>query len=101
MTQALDVSPEASVCVSTTRVTPDRPQDLPAMPATPRMPLPHLFSTLAKMDPSSKNFLPTLDLFLQSKEERKLLAQLEGPTAVYAANILDMVRNQAAVPHQD
>jgi hypothetical protein len=96
MTHVREVSPEASP-----RVPPDRPQDLPAMLATPQMPLPRLFSTLAKMDPSSKDFLPTLDLFLRSKEERELLVQLEGSTAVYAANILDMVRSQAAVPHDD
>ena len=67
------------------------------MPATPPVSLPPIFSTLARVDPNSEEFLPILGLFLQDKGEHKLLAQLEGSAAVYVADILDKVRNHWGV----
>jgi len=46
------------------------------------------------MEPNSEAFLPTLELFLQSGEERKLLEQLEGSAAVHAADVLEKARDR-------
>ena len=62
------------------------------LPATPSMPtIAPIFSTLASTDHNSREFLPILKLFLRSKGEHKLLAQLAGPAAAYVADILDKV----------
>lgn len=65
--------------------------DFPPMLTTPPASLPPIFWTLTGVDPNSKEFLPILGLFLQNKEERKLLVQLEGSATVYVADTLDKV----------
>jgi len=67
------------------------------MSTEPLASLPPLFSALARVEPTSEGFLPMLKQFLRSKGEHKLLAQMEGPTAVYVADILDKVREHRAV----
>jgi len=68
----------------------------PAVLAAPSVFLPPLFSSLARVDPNSIEFRSILKQFLQSKEEHKVLAQLEGLAAVYVADILDKVCNHCA-----
>ena len=46
------------------------------------------------MEPGSEAFLPTLELFLQSEEERKLLEQLEGSAAIHAADVIEKARDR-------
>ena len=87
--------PEASR-VLTAYSPPDHLQDPPAVLAAPSVFLPPLFSSLARVDPNSIEFRSILKQFLQSKEEHKLLTQLEGLAAVYVADILDKVRNHCA-----
>ena len=58
------------------------------------LPLSRLFSALEMMKPSSEAFLQMLKLFLQSKEERKLLEQLKGSDAIYTADVLERVRDR-------
>lgn len=65
---------------------------MPVPPPVP--PLSPLFLALERMEPSSEAFLPTLELFLQSKEEHKLLEQLEGSAATHAADVLEKARNR-------
>lgn len=48
------------------------------------------------MEPGLKVFLPTLEMFLQSKE--RLPAQLEGSTVISVADTLGNVCKQAADP---
>jgi len=68
-------------------------QRLPPMPVplSMAMSLPPIFLTMASTDINSKDFLSILKRLLRSKGEHKLLAQLEGPTAIYVADILDNV----------
>ena len=63
------------------------------------MPLPFL-SALERVEPSSDDFLSTLDQFLRSKEEHRLLAQLRRSAAVDVANILDKVRDKPVVTRE-
>ena len=81
-----------------TPVLPNHLQVLPVMPAALPMPLvPSLLSVLERMEPGSETFLSTLEQFLRSKEDHKLLEQLEGSDAVCAADILEKVRDRAVV----
>ena len=64
---------------------------------TPPMPLPPTFSTLAGLDPNSKEFLQTLGLFLQGRADHKPLKQPEGSAAVDVVDILDEVRSHWAM----
>jgi len=73
-----------------------QPNPQQSMSTTPLMSLPPFFSALARVQPASSEFLPTLERFLRSRGEYELLAQLEPPTAVYAADVLDKVRDDRA-----
>ena len=65
------------------------------MPVPPPVPLiSPLFSALERMEPGSEAFLPTLELFLQIKEERKLLEKLEGSAAIHAADVIEKARDR-------
>ena len=66
------------------------------MPTTPLVSLPPTFLLLARTEPGLKVFLPTLEMFLQSKE--RLPAQLEESTVISVADTLGNVCKQAADP---
>jgi len=67
----------------------------PAMPIPPpTLFLPVLLSSLETTDPRSQMFPQMLELLLLSKRERELLEQLEGSTAISAADTLDKVRDR-------
>ena len=63
-------------------------------------PLPRLFSDLETIDLGSSQFFATLELFLWGREERVQLGRLEGSDAIYAANILEKVRNPEMISHE-
>lgn len=73
-----------------------QPNPQEPMFTTPPMSLSPLFSALARVEPTSKEFLPRLKQFLRSEGECELLVRLEKPAAVYVADVLDKVRDHRA-----
>ena len=63
-------------------------------------PLPRLFSDPETIDLGSSQFFPILELFLRGREEYIQLGRLEGSDTVYAADILEKVRNPEMISHE-